>query len=56
MLDFPAASGQQEKLVVGHLGTLVSEVWEAWHSLRPPSKQELIVALKVHFRGLRPVF
>jgi hypothetical protein len=28
MLDFVAASTQQERLVVGHLGTSVLEVWE----------------------------
>ncbi len=35
MLDFPASSSQQERLVDGHLVTFVSEVWEARHILRP---------------------
>jgi hypothetical protein len=33
MLDFSATSGQQEQLLVTHLGTFVSEVSEARNSL-----------------------
>jgi hypothetical protein len=56
MLNFSATSSQEEHLLVAHLGTLVSEVWEARHSLRLPSRQELVLALRCHFPGLRYIF
>ncbi len=56
MLDFAAASTHQERLVVAHLGTFVSEVWEPRHSLRPLAKQELAATFRAFFPGCRSFF
>jgi hypothetical protein len=56
ILDFAAASTHQERLVVVHLGTFVSEVWKPRHSLRPLARQELAAAFRAFFPGCRPFF
>jgi hypothetical protein len=55
-LDFEAVSTQQERLVVGHLGTFVSEVWEARNCLRPLARQELVAAFRALCPGYQPLF
>jgi hypothetical protein len=55
-LAFPSCPAAVERLVVAHLGVLVTEVWEARSFLRPPSRAELAASFKGHFPALRFLF
>ncbi len=55
-LDFEAVSKLQERLVLRHLGTFVSEVGEARNGHRPLARQELAAAFRALFPGCQPFF
>jgi hypothetical protein len=56
MLAFPAAPVAVERMVVAHVAVLVAELWEARSCLRPVSRGDLVVALRVNFPAVRPLF